>query len=118
MGVDVSSFPVKEISSTYNDRAFSSMGYVLDEGVWVKKGSYKPKIKHASPEGPSSAKIDESQGVVLNSLLSEAQEIKQSLDVVVDDLYKCTELLGKLSADMTSPQAQIYFLFTHFLSVS
>ncbi|MCD7472806.1 hypothetical protein HAX54_014172 [Datura stramonium] len=59
MGVDVSSFPVNEISSTYNDRAFSSMGYVLDERVWVKKASYKPKIKHASPEGPNSVKIDE-----------------------------------------------------------
>ncbi|MCE3052156.1 hypothetical protein HAX54_051722 [Datura stramonium] len=67
MGVDVSSFPVKEISSTYNNRAFSSMGYVLDDGVWVKKFSYKPKIKHASPGGLSGVKIDESQGAVLNS---------------------------------------------------
>ncbi|MCD7465842.1 hypothetical protein HAX54_002019 [Datura stramonium] len=79
MGVDISNFPVKEISSTYNDRAFSSMGYVLDEGVWVKKASYKPKIKNASPEGPSGVKIDGSQDALLNSLLYEAQDIKQSL---------------------------------------
>ncbi|MCE5166302.1 hypothetical protein HAX54_017177 [Datura stramonium] len=70
------------------------MGCVLDEGVWVKKTSYKPKIKHASPGGPSGVKINESQGAVLNSLFSEAQEIKQSLGVVVGDLHKCTELLG------------------------
>ncbi|MCE3049987.1 hypothetical protein HAX54_046245 [Datura stramonium] len=86
------------------------MGYDLDEGFWVKKASYKPKIEHASPEGPSSVKIDESQGAVLHSLLSEAQEIKQSLGAVVGDLHKCTELLRKLSTDMTSLQAQIYLI--------
>ncbi|MCD7469771.1 hypothetical protein HAX54_009015 [Datura stramonium] len=59
MGVDISSFPVKEISSTYNNQAFSSMGYILDEGVWVNKASYKPKIRHVSPDGPSCVKIDE-----------------------------------------------------------
>ncbi|MCD9638769.1 hypothetical protein HAX54_022920, partial [Datura stramonium] len=107
IGVDVSSFPVKEIFSTYSDRVFSSMSYVLDEAIWVKKANYKPKIIHASPKGPSNVKIDESQGVVLNSLLSEAQEIKQSLGTVVSDLHKCIVLLGKLSADMTSLQAQI-----------
>ncbi|MCE0480548.1 hypothetical protein HAX54_037489 [Datura stramonium] len=107
MGVDVSSFPVKGISSTYNDRAFYSMSYVLHEGVWVKKTSYKPKVKLASAEGPSSVRFDDAQGAVLNSLLSEAQEIKKSLDAVVGDLHKCTELLGKLSTDMTSLQAQL-----------
>ncbi|MCD9645360.1 hypothetical protein HAX54_034216 [Datura stramonium] len=83
------------------------MGYVLDEGVWVKKASYKPKIKNASPEGPSCVKIDGSQDSILNSLLFEAQDIKQSLGAVVGDLHKCTELLGKLSADVSSLQAQI-----------
>ncbi|MCE2056086.1 hypothetical protein HAX54_044026, partial [Datura stramonium] len=107
MVVDISSFPVKEFSSTYNNRAFSSMGYVLDEGIWVKKASYKPKIKQASPEGPSSVKIDGSQDAVLNSLMFKAQDIKQSLGAVVGGLHKCTELLGKLSADVSSLQAQI-----------
>ncbi|MCD9646537.1 hypothetical protein HAX54_036456 [Datura stramonium] len=83
------------------------MSYALDEGVWIKKSNYKPKIKYVSPEGPSSVKIDEAQGAILNSILSEAQEIKQSLGVVVCDLHKCTKLLGKLSTDMTSLQAQI-----------
>ncbi|MCD7472634.1 hypothetical protein HAX54_013929 [Datura stramonium] len=101
MGVDVSRFPVKEISSTYNDRAFSSLDYVLDEGVWVKKASYKPKVKPASAEGPSSVRLYDAQGVVLYSLLSEAQEIKESLGAVVGDLHKCTELLGKLSTNVT-----------------
>ncbi|MCE3216579.1 hypothetical protein HAX54_006955, partial [Datura stramonium] len=55
----------------------------------------------------SSVKLDEAQGVVLHSLLSEAQKIKQALGAVVGDLHKCTELLGKLSTDMTSLQAQI-----------
>ncbi|MCD9640249.1 hypothetical protein HAX54_025446 [Datura stramonium] len=81
----------------------SSVSFDLDD----KKASYKPKIKHASPEGPRSVKIDEAHGVVLNSLSSEAWEIKQSLGAVVGDLYKCTELMGKLSADMTSLQVQI-----------
>ncbi|MCD9639387.1 hypothetical protein HAX54_023828 [Datura stramonium] len=107
MGVDVSSFPVKEISYAYNDRAFYSIGYVLDEGVWVKKASYKPKVKPVSAEGPSSVRLDDAQGAVLNSLLFEAQEIKHSLGVVVGDLHKCTELLRKLSTDMTSLQAQL-----------
>ncbi|MCD9641581.1 hypothetical protein HAX54_027809, partial [Datura stramonium] len=96
LSVDGSRFPVKEIFSTYNDRAFSNMGYVLDEGVSVKKASYKHKVKPASAEGPSSVRLDDAQGVVLNSLLSEAKKIKQSLGAVVGDLHKCTELLGKL----------------------
>ncbi|MCD7465489.1 hypothetical protein HAX54_001416, partial [Datura stramonium] len=62
------------------------------------------------PGGPSNVKIDESQGFVLNSLLSKAQDIKNSLGAVVGDLHKCTELLGKLSTDMTSLQAQIYLI--------
>ncbi|MCD9558479.1 hypothetical protein HAX54_015866 [Datura stramonium] len=37
-------------------------------------------------------------------------QIKQSLGVVVGDLHKCTELLGKLSTDMTSLQVQIYLI--------
>ncbi|MCD9643509.1 hypothetical protein HAX54_031082 [Datura stramonium] len=37
MGVDISEFLVKEITSTYNDRAFASIGYILDEDRWVKK---------------------------------------------------------------------------------
>ncbi|MCD7473462.1 hypothetical protein HAX54_015336, partial [Datura stramonium] len=73
----------------------------------VKKSIYKPKIKNASPESPSGVMIDGSQDVVLNSLLSETQDIKQSLGAVVGDLHKCTELLGKLSADVSGLQAQI-----------
>lgn len=53
MGVDISKFPVKEISSTYNDRAFSSMSYIFYDGCWIKKASYKTKVK-TDPIGGSS----------------------------------------------------------------
>ncbi|MCD9638802.1 hypothetical protein HAX54_022955 [Datura stramonium] len=83
------------------------MGHVLDEGVWVKKKNYKPKVNPASAEGSSSIRLDGAQGVVLNSLLSEPQDIKQSLGAVIGDLHKCTEFLAKLSTNVTSLQAQL-----------
>ncbi|MCD9560710.1 hypothetical protein HAX54_019456 [Datura stramonium] len=82
MGVDVSRFPVKEVSSTYNDRAFANMGYVLDNGVWVKKANYKPKVKPVSVVNSSGISSDDAQNSVLTSLLMETQDIKWSLGVV------------------------------------
>ncbi|MCD7467709.1 hypothetical protein HAX54_005274 [Datura stramonium] len=58
MGVDMSKFPVKEVSSTYNDRDFASMGYVLDDRSWVKKTNYKPKVKPGSVVDSSSISSD------------------------------------------------------------
>lgn len=34
--VDLSNYSVKEISLTYDNRTFSSMGYVFDDGKWYK----------------------------------------------------------------------------------
>ncbi|MCD7458794.1 hypothetical protein HAX54_039198, partial [Datura stramonium] len=46
-------YSAKEVNSTYDNRAFSSMGYTLSDEKWHKKAGFKPKLKAVVDEPQS-----------------------------------------------------------------
>ncbi|MCE3052429.1 hypothetical protein HAX54_052600, partial [Datura stramonium] len=88
IGVDISNYPVKDISSTYNDRAFASMRYVLDDRQWYKTASYRPKIKLVVAKSSSRTSSDDD---AFDAPVTEIQEVKLSLNAVVGDLHRCND---------------------------
>ncbi|MCD7455205.1 hypothetical protein HAX54_027387 [Datura stramonium] len=96
-----------EISSTYNDRAFVSMGYLFDDGCWIKKASYKPKVKTTYVGGSRKNIPDGAQSIAFSSLMSDVQDIKQSLGAAVGDLHKCNESMAILISDMANLKKQM-----------
>ncbi|MCE3216915.1 hypothetical protein HAX54_009357 [Datura stramonium] len=107
MGVDVSEFPVKEITSTYNDRAFASMGYILNEDRWVKKESSKPKDKISTIESSSNVPPNSSSSSVPSSLLTNLKDVKETLGAVEGDLHKSNESLAFLILNVVDLKNQL-----------
>ncbi|MCE3049651.1 hypothetical protein HAX54_045472, partial [Datura stramonium] len=110
IGVDFSMFPVKEIISTYNDRTFASMGYILDENRWVKKASFKHKAKLSTVERCSNVPPDGSSSSVLSSLMTEIKDVNETLGVVDGDLHKSNESLNVLISSVAELKTQLTLL--------
>ncbi|MCD9644150.1 hypothetical protein HAX54_032167 [Datura stramonium] len=94
IGVDLSKYTMKELSSMYDNLTFSSMEYVLDDGKWYKKASYKPNLKTIVTGSFSGTNSDDTQSIVINILLTEVQEVKLVFGAVAGDLT-CTGIKAK-----------------------
>ncbi|MCD7471996.1 hypothetical protein HAX54_012818, partial [Datura stramonium] len=110
MGVDVSAFPVKEISSTYNDRAFSSMGYILDENRLVKKESFKPKGMFSTLESCTIVPPDGSSSFVFSSLMIEIKDVKETQGAVAGDMHKSNKSLTVLISSVVNMKTKLILL--------
>lgn len=87
-GFDLLAYPVIEVSSTYDSKAFTSIGYVLIEKEWCKKESIKNR-----PETFEVIKI------VPKSLFyadKETKEIKNMLTAIEETIASIKEPIVKL----------------------
>ncbi|MCD7465789.1 hypothetical protein HAX54_001947 [Datura stramonium] len=85
------------------------MSYILDDGGWVKKANYNPKVKLATVVNSRGINSNCAQSSILNSILTEAQDIKQSLGVVVSDQHKSKVLQSGVEASRpAAARAEIY----------
>lgn len=90
IGLDIDLFDYKslEVSATYNIRTFATMGYVLIDGKWSKKGSVKVKVKQ-----PRASKITADSAA---DLLKEESEIKERLSALEVGMQHMKEKLDKV----------------------
>ncbi|MCD9561429.1 hypothetical protein HAX54_020535 [Datura stramonium] len=68
IGIDLSKYPAKEVSSTYDSWSFASIRYVLYEGTWLKKSRFKPKHKVDVEEIPSINDFGDALKAIVDSL--------------------------------------------------
>lgn len=97
--IELSGHKPLEVSSTYVTRAFASMGYVLHDGKWSKKGSVNVNVKQPKCNKISADSVSE--------LLKEANEIKVRLAALEDGMQQlqlagdpgqgCPKTLAKMS---------------------
>ncbi|MCD9561107.1 hypothetical protein HAX54_020068 [Datura stramonium] len=81
--------PTKEVSYTYDNKTFSSMGYVLSEGKWYKKFGFKPKPKAVVEDIPSHERV-KSFNLVLKKLdlaAARTEVSNNNLDVAIQNSY-------------------------------
>ncbi|MCD7458013.1 hypothetical protein HAX54_036946 [Datura stramonium] len=76
--IDLSKYPAKKISSTYDNYAFASMDYILLDEKWYKK--FKPKLKVTVDKPLFEVTSNVVQSLPLENLLKNAKEIKASFD--------------------------------------
>ncbi|MCD9559691.1 hypothetical protein HAX54_017852, partial [Datura stramonium] len=98
IGIYLTKYPAKIISSTYDNRASASMGYVFSKGKWHKNVGFKPKLKMVIEEIPSRIDSSDSLNVSIDSPLKDAPKIKENLDTVVDDLHQIQTSLYQVAS--------------------
>ncbi|KAM3288473.1 hypothetical protein P3S67_021903 [Capsicum chacoense] len=86
--LDLSGFPPKEISATYDSRTFTNLGYLLVDGKWSKKSVSKTK--------PTPTGEDKSTDVPTSSWKKEIAEIKDSLVTMSAGMQNIQESLTVL----------------------
>ncbi|MCE0482400.1 hypothetical protein HAX54_041151, partial [Datura stramonium] len=92
--INMPSYPVKEISSSYDNQTLARMVYVFVEGKWHKKAYFKHKNKPIIENYPSITNSDDALMISIENLLKEALEVKVSLGVVMDNLHKIQDFLA------------------------
>lgn len=92
--IDLSSYKPLEVSSTYDTRVFASMGYVLHDDKWSKKGLVKVKV-----EQPKGSKISADSA---SELLKEAGEIKGRLATLEDGMQQLQRPGTRTSKDTST----------------
>lgn len=92
--IDLSTYPIVEVSATYHSKTFTTTGYVLVDNKWCKKDSTKAKL-----DPPKEIK-SMSNPVLL--MLKKLKELKDRLKVIEDGmmlLQKSTTKLLQLSKE-------------------
>ncbi|MCE5165776.1 hypothetical protein HAX54_012241, partial [Datura stramonium] len=95
IGIDLSKNPAREISFTYENRVFTSIGYIFSKERWHKKAKFTLKFNAAINESPSGINSGVVQNVSQDSLLKDVVKIKASLGAVVDYLHKIQASLSQ-----------------------
>lgn len=86
--IDLFSFPVVEVSTTYDSKTFASTGYILVDTKWCKKESTKSKS--------DLPKISKSVTNLLSSLLKEMEELQKCLKTIEEGILSIQESTSRL----------------------
>lgn len=88
LNIDLFDYKPLEVFATYNIQIFATMGYLLIDGKWLKKGSVKLKVKRScSSEITADSAPD---------LLKEVGEIKERLSALEDGMQHMQEKMDKI----------------------
>lgn len=83
IGVDLSEFPANGISSTYDSRAFASIGYTLVNEKWTKKVSLHPDVEPSTVVGIFNTLSVADLQTKVDLLMKENQVMKETLKMLL-----------------------------------
>lgn len=86
--IDLSGFPAVEVSTAYDSKTLSNIGYVLVDNEWYKEESAKEKV--------DLPKVSKNVANPIFSVLKEVEEIQEFLKSIEEGMIGIQESTNKL----------------------